>query len=87
MFRHLSWYTAIYSIGTEQSCTATRGSLSVTEMEKLRTGRGVPCHYHNTLFVNVYASSGNAHRRDRDHFFNTELLYLLWHALQNCIVG
>lgn len=79
----------IHKISTEQRGTAvvTRGSLSVTEMEKLRTGRGVPCHYRNTLFVNLYADDGNAHRRDGDHFFNTELVCLLWHAPQNFIVG
>jgi hypothetical protein len=89
MLRQLPWYTAIYCIGTEQSGTAifTRGSLSVTEMEKLRTGRGVPCHYRNTFFVNVFASSVNAYRRDCFHFVDTELLYLHWHAPQNCIVG
>jgi hypothetical protein len=44
MFRQISWYMALYNIGTEQSGTAiiTRGSLSVTEMEKLRTGREMP---------------------------------------------
>ena len=56
---------------------------------KLRTGRGggVPCHYQNTLFVKVYASDGNAQRRDGDQFLKTELQNLLRHAPQNCIVG
>jgi len=42
IFWQLPWYTAIYNIGTEQSGTVIiiRGSLSVTEMEKLRTRRG-----------------------------------------------
>lgn len=59
----------------------------MTEMEKLRIGLEVPCHDRNTLLVNVYACDGNAHRRDGGQFFDTELLCLLWHAPQNCIVG
>jgi hypothetical protein len=56
-------------------------------MEKLRTRSGVSWHYHNTLFVNVFASSGNTHRKDSDHFFNTELMYLTRHAPYNWIAG
>jgi len=41
-FDNFPGHTAIYNIATEQSGTAviTRGSLSVTEMEKIKTERG-----------------------------------------------
>jgi hypothetical protein len=32
---------------------------------------------HDTLFVNIYAPSGNSKRQERDAFYNTELILFI----------
>jgi hypothetical protein len=60
-------YTTLYNVCTEKRgrVIITRDSLFVTRPEQLPNGRGLACRYHHTLLVNVYAPSGNTHRKDR----------------------
>jgi len=88
-FAMIRGYTAHTNVGTNKRGTAivTREQISLSNIIKLPSGRGMAASYQGTWLVNVYAPSGTAIRQEREDFYNIELAYLLRTLSTNMIVG
>ena len=72
--------------GTERY-RAYRDCLSVKEVDMLPNGRGVGARLGDVLLVNVYALSGNQHRRERNAFFADVTVPLFQGPLDRVVLG
>jgi len=88
-FNAITGYQIYDNIGTMGPGTAiiSRDTIPLQRINKLPSGRGSAVENHDTLFVNIYAPSGNNKRQERDEFYNTELTYLLRRMPKNCFLG
>jgi len=50
-----------------------RNEITITNITRLPSGRGIAAEYRGIWLVNVYAPSGTAKRQEREHFYNNEL--------------
>ena len=77
------------NVGTSGRGTAmvTRKEITITNITRLPSGRGIAAEYRGIWWGNVYAPSGTIKRREREHFYNNELPYLLRVSPSNLIVG
>ena len=65
----------------------TRNKVTITDITRLPSGRGIAVEYRGIWLVNVYIPSGTAKRQEREPFYNSELTYLLRASPSNMIVG
>jgi len=72
-------YSAHINEGTEERGTAIlmKEGISVNNIKKLPSGRGITGLFEGTWLINVYAPSGAEKRHERENFFTNELAYLL----------
>jgi exonuclease III len=89
VFDDVRGYTAHVNIGANERGTAilTRDHLTLTDIERLPTGRGMSACLDGITLVNIYAPSGAERRRERDAFFATDLPYLLRRIPQTLLLG
>ena len=82
-------YETHHNIGTSMRVTAilTKRGITLTNITKIPSERAITAEYRGTLLVNVSAPSGTAKRNEREHFYNTELPYLLRTTLARMILG
>jgi exonuclease III len=59
------------NIGTEHSGTAiiTKENITLTDIQRLPSGRGIAARWRDLYITNVYAPSGTGKKRERDEFF------------------
>jgi len=72
-------YKTYTSVGTRGRGTAmvTRNEITITNITRLPSGRGIEAEYGGICMANVYTPSGTAKRQERGRFYNNELPYLL----------
>lgn len=75
-FEMIRGYTAHLNVGTNKRGTAilTREQISLTNITRLPSGRGMAASYQGIWLVNLYAPSGTANRQEREDFYNAELV-------------
>jgi len=75
----ISQYTAHMNIGTEGRGTAilAKEGLILTNIQRIPSGRGIAATLHGIRIVNIYAPSGSEKRREREAFYNEEIVTLL----------
>jgi exonuclease III len=88
-FDMIRGYTAHLNVGINKRGTVilTREQISLTNITRLPSGRGMAASYQRVCFVNIYAPSGTANRQEREEFYNVELVYLLRSLPLTMIVG
>jgi len=88
-FDMIRGYTAHLNIGINKRGTAilTREQISLTNITRLPSERGMAASYQGVWFVNLYAPSGTANRQERKDFYNVELVYLMRSLPPTKIVG
>jgi len=88
-FEMIRGYTAHLNIGINKRGTAilTREQISITNITRLPSGRGMAASYQGIWLVNLYAPSGTANRQEREDFYNVELVYLLRSLPPTMIAG
>ena len=65
----------------------TRDEFTITNVKQLRSGRSIAAEYKGTRMMNIYAPSGTANRQEREHFYTSDLTYLLQGSPSNMFVG
>ena len=82
-------YDPHYNIGTSSRVTAivAREGIRLENIIRLPTGRANGARFRDTWIMNIYAPSGTAKRKEREHFYSTELAYLLTAAPQLVVMG
>jgi len=65
----------------------TRKQLSIADVKRLQSGRGIAAEYRGIWLVNIPAPSGAAKRQEKERFHTTECTYLLETASYKMIVG
>jgi len=72
-------YTKYTHTGTEQRVTAiiVKDGLTLTNVRRLPSGRGMAGTFNGTCIGNVCAPSGAEWKHERETFYNTDLPYLL----------
>ena len=85
---HLS-YDIQYNIATSKRGTAivAREGIRLANIIRLPSGRAIGASLRDTLIMNIYVPSGTAKRHEREHFYSTELAYLLTAASQLVLMG
>ena len=82
-------YTARLNVGVNNRGTAilSRKQISLTNITRLYSGRGMAAKYQWIWSVSIYVPSGTANRQEREDFYNVELVYLLRSLPPTMIVG
>jgi len=72
-------YSAHINEGIEKRGTAIlmKKGISVNNIKRLPSGRGIAGLFEEPWIINAYATSGAEKRQERENFFNNELAYLL----------
>jgi len=72
-------YKTHFNIGINKRGTTilTKEEISLKNITRLPSGRGMAACYQGIWLVNIYAPSGTANRQEREDFYNVELVYLL----------
>jgi len=72
-------YEIHYNIGTSKRGTASFAieGIRLENIIRLRSGRAIGARFRDTWIINIYAPSGTGKRHEREHFYSTELAYLL----------
>jgi len=72
-------YKAHTNVGINNRGTAllTREPITLTNITRLPSGRGMAACYRGAWIVNIYVPSGTSRRQEREDFCNVELTYLL----------
>jgi exonuclease III len=78
-------YTSLVPAG-RGTAMVTRNEITITDITRLPSGRGIAAEYRGIWLVKVYAKSGTAKRHARERFYNNELPYLLRASSSNMIV-
>ena len=65
----------------------TREQISLTNITRLPSGRGMAASYQGVWFINIYAPSGTTNRQEREDFYNVELVSLLQSLPPTMTVG
>jgi exonuclease III len=75
----LRGYTSHVNEGTEKRGAAIilKDGINITETKRIPTGRGLAVKYNDMWIINIYVPSGAERKAEREHFFNTELTYIL----------
>jgi len=82
-------YEIHYNIGTSKRGTAivARDDIRLENIIRLPSGRAVGARFRDTWIINIFAPSGTAKRHEREHFYSTELAYLLTTEPQFIVMG
>jgi exonuclease III len=85
----LQGYTTYINVGTEMRDTAfvTRDTIKLENINKLTSDRGMTAEFRGKTMINIYAPSGTAKRKEREHFYNNELAYFLKDTPTNIPLG
>ena len=72
-------YTAYVNIGTENRGTAiiVKEGFRTSDVTRLQSGRGITIKINDIYYVNIYAPSGTAKKKEREEFFNNQLPILI----------
>ena len=72
-------YTSYLNIGTTNRGTAfiVKEPLTLYDISQLPSGRGIIAKCQGVWFVNIYAPSGSARKKEREDFFNKDVAFLL----------
>ena len=75
----ISQYTAHMNIGTEGRGTAilAKDGLILPKIQRIPSGRGIAATLNGIRVVNIYAPSGSEKRREREAFYNGEVVTLI----------
>jgi exonuclease III len=68
-------YNIYTNEGTEKRGTAiaVKEEIKITDIKGLPTGRGMAVKLNETWIVNIYAPSGAEKKKERVHFYNTDV--------------
>jgi exonuclease III len=82
-------YKSHLNIGTELRGTAilVKRGITVTEIKRLPSGRGMAIKFQNTRIINIYAPSGAERKNKREKFYTTDIIPLLPPAGVDKIMG
>jgi exonuclease III len=81
-------YETQCNIGTSRSTAiVTREGISLGNIIRLPSGRAIGARFRDAWIMNIYAPSGTAMRHEREHFYTTELAYLLKTGTQFIVMG
>jgi len=82
-------YDTHYNIGTSRRGTAivAREGIRLENIIRLPTSRAIGARFRDIWIMNIYAPPGTAKRHEREHFYSTELAYLLTAAPQLVVMG
>ena len=82
-------YKTYTSVGTAKRGTAlvTQEEITITNITKLPSGRGIAVEFRGIWIINIYAPFGAARNMAREQFFDSELAYLLRASPTTTIVG
>jgi exonuclease III len=64
-----------------------RQGLSIEEVKRLPTGRGMAVKIQNRWFVNLYAPSGAEKKEERERFYATDIIQLLPTSCAKILLG
>jgi exonuclease III len=72
-------YNAHTNEGTDRRGTAilVKESITITDIKRIPSGRGMAAKLNGTWIVNIYAPSGAEKKNERENFYNTDLTYIL----------
>ena len=72
-------YDTHLNVGVDHRGTAiiVKEGLTLTNIKRLPSGRGIAGLFNDTCLVNIYAPSGAGNRQERENFFYHDLAYLL----------
>jgi hypothetical protein len=89
MIQDIFGYEIHCTIGTTKSCVAivAREGIRLENIIRLQSGRAIGAIFRDTWIINIYAPSGPAKRHEREHFYSTELAYLLTTEPQCTVMG
>jgi exonuclease III len=89
VFDNLRGYTAYNNTEKTRRGTAILAinHLTLTNILRLPTGRGLAADFQGVWLVNIYAPSGAEKRQEREDFFNFVLPYLLQATPNTVILG
>jgi exonuclease III len=75
----LCGYNTHYNIGASMRGTAivTRDKINLENVTMIPSARAIAAKFQGVWLINIYAPSGTAQKQEREHFFNSELAYLL----------
>jgi exonuclease III len=78
-FTFLRRYEAHTNVGTANRGTAilAKEGITLTNITRLPTGRGITAYFEGIRIINIYAPSGAGKRREREAFFNVDMISLL----------
>jgi exonuclease III len=82
-------YKAYTNVGTNGCGTAivTRDNLTLHNIVRLPSGRGIAAEFQGLWLVNVYAPSGAEKKQERETFFNIEVPQLLLETPSRMLLG
>ena len=74
-FESIRGYKTHFNIGINKRGTAMlrKEQISLTNITRLPSGRGMAACYQGIWLVNIYAPFGTANRQEREDFYNVEL--------------
>jgi exonuclease III len=81
--RHIRTWGRIYEVRLSWYETG----IQLDNVTKLASGRGLAAVCGVIMLINIYAPSGAAKQKEREHFYNTDLAYLLRDAPANILLG
>jgi exonuclease III len=75
----LRGYNTYASNGTDQRGTTivAKEGINITDVKRIPTGRAITIQYNEMWIINIYAPSGAEKRKEREHFFSTEIAHIL----------
>jgi len=78
-FTFLRRYEAHTNVGTDNRGTTilAKEGIPITKITRLPTGRGIAAYFEGIRIINTYAPSGAGRRREREAFFNVDMISLL----------
>jgi exonuclease III len=73
----------------KKRCTALieKEGISIDNIQRLTSGRGIAAMFMDTWIINVYAPSGAERRHDLECFFNSDITYFLQMISNNVILA
>jgi exonuclease III len=85
----LTGYTACVNVGADMRGTAmvVKDPLTLTNVTKLPSGRGIAASISGVWSINVYAPSGAERKREREAFNNVDLTHLMRTLPSSMILG
>src|SRR5215469_10592958 len=87
--RDIPQYTTHINIGTEGRRTAVmvKDCFTLNNIRRIPNGHGIAGEINGIKIINIYAPSGHARRRERECFFNSDLIQLLQDYRERTIIA